>query len=554
MRKNLLALFLAIAFISPSAALAQKAVKITPAERQMAQAITAEQLKDYLYYVASDEMEGRDTPSRGLDLTAKFIGTMLSRWGFKPAGDNGTFFQKIALRRDVVDAQATSVEIGNQRFVYGEDFMRVSGNSTGTSSAPVVYAGNGWMIKSKNLNPYQGIDVRGKYIAVYGEGQISSPQSLVPLPSGLTNADLKGQRGTDWADAALYARQNGAAGVIVLPSKFLQSNWASVRQLFGRTRTYVEKLAQPAETPVAVLPSVFLASPKMAEAIFSGESNNPLNGSANSSFNLNAAKTINLNVGIKPETLWTQNVVAIWEGSDPKLKNEMVAIGAHYDHVGVNPNAPGEDKIWNGADDDGSGTVGVLAIAEALAKAKTRPKRSVLFVWHAGEEKGLWGSQYFNKFPTVDIKSVVAQLNIDMIGRSKKPGDANPKNKDLSGEEGIYVIGSEMMSSTLGAITKQTNDAFLKMNYDYRYDDPKDTNRFFFRSDHFNYAINGIPIVFWFDGVHEDYHQAGDSADKIDYAKMEKVTRTIFLTLWEVTDLKERPKVDKQLPPELTAR
>jgi Zn-dependent M28 family amino/carboxypeptidase len=250
----------------------------------------------------------------------------------------------------------------------------------------------------------------------------------------------------------------------------------------------------------------------------------------------------------------TQNVVALWEGSDPVLKNEMVAIGAHYDHVGMNPNAPGPDKIWNGADDDGSGTVGVLSIAEALAKTKARPKRSVLFVWHCGEEKGLWGSEYFNKFPTVDIKQVVAQLNIDMIGRSKKEGDTNPKNKDLTGENAIYVIGSEMMSSTLGSVVKGTNSGYLNLTYDLRYDDPKDTNRFFFRSDHFNYAVNGIPVSFWFDGVHEDYHGAGDHADKIDYDKMEKVARTIFLTMWELTDLKQRPKVDKQLPPELTQR
>src|SRR6185436_1399035 len=154
---------------------------------------------------------------------------------------------------------------------------------------------------------------------------------------------------------------------------------------------------------------------------------------------------------------WTQNVVAIWEGRDPVLKNEIVAIGAHYDHVGMNPNAPGPDKIWNGADDDGSGTVAVLSIAEALANAQKRPKRSVLFVWHCGEEKGLWGSEYFNKFPTVDIKSVIAQLNIDMIGRSRKADDANPKNKDLSGESAIFVIGKDMMSSTLGSIVDATN-------------------------------------------------------------------------------------------------
>jgi Zn-dependent M28 family amino/carboxypeptidase len=178
----------------------------------------------------------------------------------------------------------------------------------------------------------------------------------------------------------------------------------------------------------------------------------------------------------------------------------------------------------------------------------------VLFVWHAGEEKGLWGSRYFNKFPTVDIKQVVAQLNIDMIGRSKKEGDTDKRNAELSGANEVYVIGSEMMSSTLGAITKGANSNYLNLTYNYKYDDPNDKNRFFFRSDHFNYAVNGIPIVFWFDGVHEDYHGAGDHADKIDYQKMEKVTRTIFLTLWELTDLKQRPAVDKQLPKELTER
>ena len=551
MKKNLLAFFLLFTFVFQTSA--QTATKLKSPARRAAEAITAEQLKDYLFYVASDEMEGRDTPSRGLDLTAKFIALNLKKWGFKPAGDDGTFFQKIALRRDVVDEANTSIGIDNQKLVYGEDLIRISGNSAGAMSAPVVYAGDGWMIKSKNLNPYQGIDVKGKYIAVYGEG-VASGRTVVPLPAGVTNADLSGNRGTDWDDVTGYARRNGAAGVIVPPSKFLLANWGAVRQAFGRNSLYVEKLAQTSPaTNSAPAPSVFLSSQKFADTLFSGESVNPLSGAAKTSFDLSAAKKIDLNIALKPETVMTQNVVAIWEGSDPVLKSEMVAVGAHYDHVGTRPNAPG-DKIWNGADDDGSGTVAVLAMAEALAKSPKRPKRSVLLVWHCGEEKGLWGSEYFNKFPTVDIKKVVAQLNIDMIGRSRKAGDENPKNKDLSTENEVYVIGSEMMSSKLGAITKATNDTFLKLNYNYRYDDPKDENRFFFRSDHFNYAVNGIPIVFWFDGVHEDYHGAGDEPQKIDYAKMERIARTIFLTMWELTDLKERPAVDKQLPPELSGK
>ena len=552
MRKNLLFLVLVSTFLMPSAF--AQTVKISGREKQMAESITADQLKNYLYFVASDEMEGRDTPSRGLDTTAKFIGMNLSRWGFKPAGDDGTFYQKIALHRDTVDAAATSAAIGGEKFAYGEDLVRVSGNNTGAISAPIVYAGNGWLIKSKNLNPYQNIDVKGKIIAVYGEGQISG-RNLVPLPAGVTPADLTGERGKDWADAVTYARNNGAVGVMVLPSKFLAENWAAVSQQFGRSRVSVEKFAPPANAQTANVPTVFLASTKLAAALFNGEAANPLSGGAADSFDLNADKKFNFTIATKPETLYTQNVVAIWEGSDPKLKDEMVAVGAHYDHIGISaPTSPNPDKINNGADDDGSGTVSVLSIAEALSKAKSRPKRSILLVWHCGEEKGLWGSEYFNKFPTVNIKNVVAQLNIDMIGRSKKADDANPKNKDLSGENQVFVIGSEMMSSTLGAVAKGTNASYLKLNYDLRYDDPKDTNRFFFRSDHFNYALNNIPIVFWFDGVHEDYHQPGDEPQKIDYVKMQNVARTIFLTMLEVSDLKERPKIDKQLPPELTQR
>ncbi|MBX3266018.1 MAG: M20/M25/M40 family metallo-hydrolase [Acidobacteria bacterium] len=551
MRKNLFALLLFVSLLAPGFALAQAPVRITPAERRIAETITADKLSNWLHFVASDAMAGRDTPSQGLDVTAEFLKMNLSRWGFKPAGDNGTFFQKMALRRDGINAAETFVTVNGQKFDYGVDLVRVSGTDTGTMSPKIVFAGNGWMVKSKNLNPYAGIDVRGKIIAVYGEGQIGG-RNLVPLPAGVTQADLTGERGTDWADAVTYARNNGAAGVMVLASSFLNDNWGAVVQNFGRSRTVVDKL-QPAVANQggAPQPTVFIASRKLTEAIFAGEAGNPVAGAANS---FEVGKNFSLSIALKPEIVHTQNVVALWEGGDPTLKKEMVAIGAHYDHVGTNPNAPGEDKIWNGADDDGSGTVALLAMAEALAVSKVRPKRSVLFVWHAGEEKGLWGAEYFNKFPTVDIKNVIAQLNIDMIGRSKKPGDTNPRNKDLAGPNEVYVIGSEMMSSTLGAITKGTNNGFLKLDYNYKYDDPKDTNRFFFRSDHFHYAVNGIPIAFWFTGVHEDYHQPSDHPDKIDYAKYEKITRTIFLTMWELTDLRERPKVDKDLPPELRER
>lgn len=552
MRKSPFVFLFTLALLLPTVAIGQL-VKVSRAERKMAEAITAEQLSNYLYFIASDAMGGRDTPSLGLDISAEFLKMNLKRWGFKGAGDNGTFFQKIGLRRDRVDQSATSVTIGGESFIYGEDLVRVSGSDN--LSAPIVFAGNGWVVKSKGMNPYANLDIKGKLVAVYSEGPIGS-RNLVPMPAGVTQPDLPiAGRGTDWADPATYARANGAAGILILPSKFVQGDWDEITANFGRSRMVVDKLAPVGggspggQSPMTVL----FASPKAANAIFKGEAGNPLNG-YDESFAVNPSKKFSFTFATKAEMRWTQNVIALWEGSDPVLKNEMVAIGAHYDHVGTNSNAPGDDKIWNGADDDGSGTVAVLSIAEALAKGKMRPKRSILLVWHAGEEKGLWGAEYFNKFPTVNINSIIAQLNIDMIGRSKKVGDMNPKNKDLSDENGVYVIGSEMMSSTLGVITKGTNEAYLKVGYDYKYDDPKDTNRFFFRSDHFHYAANGIPVAFWFAGVHEDYHEPSDHADKIDYKKMEKITRTIFLTMWELTDLKERPKVDKLLPPELSQK
>ncbi|HEX3101556.1 MAG TPA: M28 family peptidase [Pyrinomonadaceae bacterium] len=541
-----------------AAAKAPPAIKISPLERKFAEGVTAEQLKQYLYFVASDEMEGRDTPSRGLDTTAKFIAFNLTKWGFKPAGDDGTFFQKIALHRDAIDPTASFGEIGGQRFAYGDDVVRAAGANAGTISGQIVYAGDGWMIKSKNLNPYAGLDVKGKIIAVYSDAAPAAgggfQRTLVPMPAGVTQADLpQAGRGTDWADVTTYATANGAAGVIVLPTR--SATWPQPVRAALPGRFSVDKFAPPPSVPVVNV------SPKLAAAIFAGESANPLAGTA-APFSLSSGKTFSFTTATKSEHTTTQNVVALWEGSDPVLKNEMVAIGAHYDHIGLvtTPNAP--DKVNNGADDDGSGTVSVLSIAEALAHNPQRPKRSVLFVWHCGEEKGLWGSQYFNAYPTVNIKNVIAQLNIDMIGRSKKPGymapcDTNPApgrkpcNETLTGENDIYVIGKDMMASVLGDTVSGVNSGYLNLNYDTRYDDPKDPNRFFYRSDHFNYAKNGIPIAFWFDGEHEDYHRPGDEPQKIDYVKMEKVARTIAITLWELTNLKDRPKIDKELPAQL---
>ncbi|MCG3160179.1 MAG: hypothetical protein JMDDDDMK_01215 [Acidobacteria bacterium] len=518
---------------------AKPAATATAGQFGNVEAITAAELKDYLYFVASDEMEGRDTPSRGLDLTAKFIAMNLSRWGVKPGGTDGTYLQKFALTSRRLLPEQTTASVGGQSFKIGEDF--IAAPVEGKASGQIVFAGHGYMVKAKNINPYQGIDVKDKILLV-----------AAGLPKGVTFQDLRGRAGVDFDSPATYANAHGAKGLIIIPNSSMITFWENRYKAFlNPSRLTMERPQQGASIPVIT------ASEKMAAVILQGEKldyetiKKQINdGAPSESFALSAAKQASFNVAAKTEATMTQNVVGIIEGSDPVLKNEYVAVGAHYDHVGMRQSGDG-DRIFNGADDDGSGTVATLAIAEALAKSAQRPKRSVIFVWHAGEEKGLWGSEYFTDNPAVPINQIVTQLNIDMIGRSRKEGDTNPANKNLTGPNGIYVIGSKMMSTQLGALSEEVNNSYLKLNFDYKYDAPDDPERFFYRSDHYNYAKKGVPIIFYFDGVHEDYHRASDHPDKIDYEKMEKVARTIYATMWKLANAPTRPKVDKPLPPQL---
>jgi len=520
-----------------------RSATVSAPSRRSAEQITAAQLRDYLYFVASDEMEGRDTPSRGLDTVAKFLAMNLSRWGLKPAGDNGTYFQKIGLRRSKFDPAKTQAELNGRRLNYGEDFYAAA--NPGEAVGQLVYVGHGWVIKNKDIDAYRGVNIKDKIIVFYGGG----------LPKGVSLNDLVGGQGVNWDTPTEYAWKHGAKGAIIIPDSRVLNTLTARKVVLEQRGAFTVTKFEPQETPQ--MPMI-TASPGLIKTIFEGEkvdaaeiSRRREAGDPGESFELGAQKRLMINVVNSYEETETQNVLGILEGSDPVLKNEYVAVGAHYDHVGVRTGAVPGDKIFNGADDDGSGTVAVLAMAEALARGPQRPKRSVLFVWHAGEEKGLWGSQYFTENPTVPLSSIVAQLNIDMIGRSKRTGDSAPANRTLSGPDEIYVIGSKMMSTELGQLSEAVNKSYLNLSFNYLYDNPNDPNRFFFRSDHFNYARKGIPIIFYFDGEHEDYHKVGDSPDKIDYQKMERVARTICVTLLELANAPTRPRVDKPLSPQV---
>jgi hypothetical protein len=550
-RSHIVVLALSLALAAASGAWAQTTPSPTalkqPAFRKSVETITSAQLEDYLSFVASDEMEGRQTPSRGLDITAKFLAIELSRAGVRPAGDDGTYFQKITLKKEKVLPSGTEAELGAAKFTYGKDFLASAPG--GSASGAMVFAGDGWFVKSKNLDPYQGIDPKGKIVVIIQGG----------LPAGMSQQEamqllMGGKRGEDWADPAGYAQKKGAVGIVVLQSLFAQASpdqMERTRKAVEEGSFSVEKL--PAAMGQSSLPTLVAHLP-LAQAIFAREKTDARTilmsfpgGTPVKPFELAADKKLAFTVKTAVDKVDSQNVIGIVEGSDPALKNEYVALGAHYDHSGISATAKG-DTIMNGADDDGTGTVALLAMAQALRQAPKPPKRSAVFVWHMGEERGLWGSKYFTAFPTVPLDRIVAQLNIDMIGRTKMAGDTNPRDKDLSGPNEVYVIGSKMLSTELGALSDAVNSAYLKLSFNYKYDDPKDPERFFYRSDHFNYALKNIPVIFYFTGVHADYHQVSDEVSKIDFQKFEKITRTVYAMLWELAELKTRPKVDKQLP------
>jgi hypothetical protein len=321
-----------------------------------ADSIAAGQLRDYLFFVASDEMEGRNTPSRGLDTVAKFIALNLSRWGLKPAGDEGTYFQRIALRRDSIDPANTHAEIDGRKFQAGDDFLAL--RAPGSVSGPLIYVGHGWVFKAKNINSYEGIDIKDKIVVIHGRG----------LPKGVMRDDLQGKRGEDWQDPYSYAQNHGAKAVIILPNFWDLNGWEATRQGMLEGPPRFEAFMQPNRPVSSGLPlegpggsrytltipgglqiSAIIPTVRMAEALFSGEKRTALEilnlGVANEPaepFEFRPDKKVSFTVGLRSDKLGTQNVVAIVEGADPILKNEYVVVGAHYDHLpkGHAPSVP----------------------------------------------------------------------------------------------------------------------------------------------------------------------------------------------------------------------
>lgn len=489
--------------------------------------ITATELREHLSFLASDELGGRYTLGPSFPIAARYLATRLQAWGYKPAGDNGGYLQHFDLisSQPKPDQCSLSLTANGQTadYKFGEFFSQDAKN--GEASAQIVFVGYGISSTAQKHDDYSGIDVKGKIVLLVADGD----------PPNVDRSRLKDDESGEPA-----ARAHGAAGVISLPSRrYLR---------FMKNPQFKEMIAHRssvrlAKTVDGTLPSIMLA-PDGAEKFlasfgmkFDDVMEAATKGEALAPKVLNA--TAKYQVAVEATTRPSQNVVGILEGTDPKLKNEYVTFSAHYDHLETR-----DGRIYPGADDDGSGTAAVLTIAHALAD--TRPKRSLLIIFHAGEELGLLGSRYNTDFgPAVPLDNIVADLNIDMIGRSKLTGDTDPKNKNLTDANTVYLVGADRISKELNSISEQTNQEFEKLKLNYLYNDPKNEERIYYRSDHWNYAKHGIPIIFYFDGTHVDYHEPTDTIDKIDFQKMTRISRLVLETGWRLANLDHRPALDK---------
>lgn len=492
--------------------------------------ITTRDLKRHLSFLASDELGGRYTLSPSNRVAARYLASQLESYGYRGAARDGSFLQKVPLGFRNVDMANSRVIINGsdskQQFAYGKGFA-VEPPEDLSFDGDLVFAGYGIASPANNYDDYAGLKVKNKIVVVF-DG----------VPDSLASVRLSAD---EQVDQAALAR--GAAGAIKIPDAQVLATWTEViSYLAGQ-----EQLNLPPRRPASgrALPAI-TAGPDLIKAIAKamGKESSDLTSPARKQLKpaqIPASADVKLRVAVKPAPP-AQNVVGILEGSDPVLKDEYVVFSAHYDHLKTADNG----EVFNGADDDGSGTVSVLEIAQAFSIGP-RAKRSILIVFHTGEELGLFGSEFNTDYePVVPLTKLVADFNIDMVGRSRPAGDDDPRDRTLTDKDSIYVIGADKLSSELNRLNELTNNETARLRFDYTYNDDKHPERFYYRSDHYNYAKHGIPVIFYFTGVHRDYHKATDDVDKIDFEKMERIDRMIFATGWRVANLDHRLVVDKK--------
>lgn len=504
-----------LAVLFPSLLFSQ--AKDSVAER-FSKIISAESMSRDLHVLASDAYEGRETGEKGQKMAAEYIAKAFKDAGIPPYKDN-SYYQEFPL--NMIMPLPANISANGKKYTGNKDYYNYPGLSEQTINADkVLFIGYG--IEEDSYSDYANMDVKNKVIiAMAGEPYNKEGNSLV---SGNKNPSLWT---TYYKVKPEKAREKGAAALFIVVDDVEKD----VKDHKHRLETPSLKLVNGKQSEMPVI----YISVAMANEILKKQSVEKAKKQIQESGKPQSKEyktTLTVDVKNTVQKIRSENVLGYLEGSD--LKEELIVITAHYDHLGVEGTV-----VYNGADDDGSGTVAVMDLARAFAKAKKEgrgPRRSILFMTVAGEEKGLLGSAYYTENPIYPLEKTICDLNIDMIGRLD---DRHPDNPNY-----IYLIGSDKLSTDLHKISETANKTYMNLELDYTYNDEKDKNRFYYRSDHYNFAKKGIPVIFYFNGTHADYHKETDEVEKIDFKKMDKITKLVFFTAWDLANRTERIKVD----------
>jgi hypothetical protein len=550
--------------------------------------VQVDDLRTYLTYLSSDDLEGRNTFTEGLGLAQAYIAEQLRSYGLKPGGDHGLYFERVAVVGvKVTDRSSLTVEVNGQSktFKNGEGITlpRNVGGKRTLVVDQVEFLGYGLNAPTIHHNDYAGKDVKGKAVVFLGAQGPAGFDGGFRMLGGRASTAIEDEKAAASIGIA-FAGRGGRGGATAATGA------TGVTGATGATGARGGQAAAPAGPPAGAggrggpletpdfttvqrldnpIPPQVTAQDEFFEFLFSNADVKyaALKDKAGKredlpTFTLKGVKlTFNLDADYRiVRTQYTRNVVGILPGSDPKLKDTYVTFGAHLDHVGyaegevvqgtngpTRQGAPGrvsakavDDRIWNGADDDGSGSATLLGVAKAFANGP-KMKRSLAFIWHTGEERGLYGSRYNADFPAVPIEKTVANLNMDMIGRNDQDKAENANQ--------VFLVGSDRISTELHEIVKDVNSKMRQpLTLDFAMNDPSDPERVYYRSDHYSYASKGIPIIFFTTGLHPDYHANTDSVEKILFDKMARIGQLVYDTGKRVANLDHPPARDNKGP------
>jgi hypothetical protein len=480
--------------------------------------------KKHLSILASDDFEGRETGKAGAEKAANYIAAEFRKLGLQ-APVNGSYFLDVPLTENALNVSALT--INGQAFNNWKDFIfQGPSGDTKITGTDIVFVGYG------TADELTGSDLTGKVVLWINEDK--------PEDGKTPNTSYRMSTARREIVKAIQAKKPSLIlaaneGLSTLLTRFNGVNPGGSSQLTLKKTTADVNTAAP----------IFLVANAVANAVVkaTGKTYADLKIAAKASKQSQIIKAAaDVSITSTKKDVKAVDVLGYLPGNDPKLKSEVLVFSAHYDHIGLNPKADAKDKVNNGADDDGSGTTGILEIARAFTKAQKDgkgPRRSILFLGNVGEEKGLLGSEWYTDHPVYPLANTIADLNIDMIGRVGEEYIGKPDSANY-----VYSIGSAMLSTDLHNIGETANNTYTKMKLDYKYDDPNDPNRFYYRSDHYNFARYGVPIIFFFNGVHADYHGLGDEVSKINFPLLVKRAQLAFFTGWELANRDARPVVD----------